>query len=90
MDYEESSNNSIDIENKIAAFLLKKKGLDKNEPAPEYTDLKIITHVAKAQLGVNLNLNVSYLMFALWLVHQGVCLSPCLVSVSRTAQAACL
>ena len=58
MDYEESSVNSVDIDNKIAAFILKKKGLDKNEVKPEYTDLKIITHVAKAQLNVNLNLDV--------------------------------
>lgn len=58
MDYEEGSSNSVEIDNKIAAFLLKKKGLDDNEPKPEYTDLKIITHVAKAQLGVNLDMNV--------------------------------
>lgn len=58
MDYEESSSASLDIDTKIAAFLLKKKGLDKSEPKPEYTDLKIITHVAKAQLGVNLNLEI--------------------------------
>lgn len=58
MNEEESSVNSVDIDAKIAAFILKKRGLDVNDVKPEYTDLKIITHVAKANLGVNLNLNI--------------------------------